>query len=51
MMAAQPPPRGGDVPNSRDWVGDEEKSMDVEQALSAHALLPGGEKGEVHSND
>ena len=51
MMAAQLPPRGGDVPDSRDWVVDEEESMNVELALSAHALLSREEEGEVHSDD
>ena len=48
MMAAQPPPMGGDVPDSRNQVVDEEESMDVELALSAHALLSGEEEREVH---
>ena len=51
MMAAQSPPGGGDAPNSRNQVVDEEENMDVELALSAHALLSGEEEGEVHLDD
>ena len=47
MMAATPPPRGGDAPDSRDQR-DMEESMEVELALSAHALLSWGRGGIVH---
>ena len=47
MMAATPPNEGGVASDSRVAV---EESMEVEQALSAHALLSGEEEGEVHSD-
>ena len=50
MMAALLHPGGGDALDSRNQV-DEEESMDVELALSAHALLFGEEEGEVYSDD
>ena len=43
MMAAQPPPGGGDAPDSRDQV---DGGMDVELALSTHALLSKQEERE-----
>ena len=48
-MAELPPPGDGDEPDSRDQRDLE--SMDVELALSAHALLSWEEEGEVHSDN
>ena len=44
MMAAQLPPGGGDVPDSREQVGGEER-MKVELVLGTHAILSERESG------